>query len=146
MGVYRIGTDPPDGSVITAESSVTVTLRQKEPKSDAVIYLRPTATVRGHVRDKRGLPVANTSVILVPVREEAGRRTIGAPAGMAMTNAAGEYTLTAEHLGDFLVRVVQTSSGIMSFVYYPDNTDSDKARRITLEREMKLTDIDFQIN
>ena len=92
-----------------------------------------------------GLPVANASVSLVRARDEGGQRALGAPAGMAKTNAAGEYILTAEQLGDFLVRITRTSSGIMSFVYYPASTDSVNATRITLERGMSLTDVDFQL-
>jgi len=144
IGVVETRTEFPERiRVITRESSVTVTLGQHP--ADALLFLAPTAMIRGHVRDKNGAPVADVSVGLVRVGGEGGRRIVGAPAGMAKTDAAGEYILTAEQLGNFLLRISRTSSGIMSFVYHPGTEGLENATLITLERGMSLSDLDFQL-
>jgi len=122
-----------EGYLVASESeaSLIVKLDENKRSSDVSVSLVPTVTISGHLRDARGVPVANALVVSTRVRDDTSNAKFPQRTARVIN---GLYTLAVEARGEFILRAQTTSPGLIP----------EMAKYITVEVGKNLTDVDFE--
>jgi hypothetical protein len=146
-GYVGVGSGPDRGVInilAPAAPSPIVTIHQKRLTPEVSLFLIPTGSLRGHVRDASGAPIRNARILLGTIQSENGRRVFNARTSV-MTNAAGEYVLAPLSSGEYAIRVHAPPTP-ENALYFPGSADLEKAMPIHVGVGKDVTGIDVTLS